>query len=48
MSDEINANVEASQSHDCTLFGWLVLIAMIVALVFALHTIFSLRPRVVP
>ncbi|MBS0589214.1 MAG: hypothetical protein JSR65_01085 [Proteobacteria bacterium] len=45
MSDEVNANPETSQSHGRTLFCGLV---MIVALVFALHTIFSLRPRVIP
>jgi hypothetical protein len=47
MNDEANADAEAAQSHGCTLLRGFVFLAMIVALAFALHLMFSPRPRVI-
>lgn len=48
MSNEVNTNAEMSRTHGGKLFDLLLFIAVIVALAFALHTIFSLRPRIIP
>lgn len=48
MNGEIIADAKPPQAHSRTLFGWLVLVAMIVALFLALRVIISPRPRVLP
>lgn len=48
MIDATDESASTPPMEDFALFGGLVLVAMIVALAFALRSILSLRPRVIP